>query len=68
MNKPRMVFEQDQDGVWVAFCPGLPGCISQGASQEEARANLAEAVEAFQECLDRHGERLADCLGPEKGP
>ncbi|MBU4563406.1 MAG: type II toxin-antitoxin system HicB family antitoxin [Desulfarculus sp.] len=67
MNQPRMVFEQDQDGVWVAFCPGLPGCISQGATQEEARANLAEAVEAFRECLELRGEKLADCLGLEQG-
>ncbi|MCF8042325.1 MAG: type II toxin-antitoxin system HicB family antitoxin [Desulfarculaceae bacterium] len=67
MNEPQMVFEQDQDGVWVAFCPGLPGCISQGATQQEATANLTEAMEAFRECLERRGESLADCMGREHG-
>lgn len=65
MNQSRMVLQQDEDGVWVAFCPGLPGCLSQGATREEARANLAEAMEAYQECLERRGESLADCLGGE---
>ncbi|MCB2191900.1 MAG: type II toxin-antitoxin system HicB family antitoxin [Deltaproteobacteria bacterium] len=64
MDQAQVILEQDEDGVWVAFCPGMPGCISQGASEKEARANLAEAMAAFQECLDKHGECLADCLGP----
>jgi predicted RNase H-like HicB family nuclease len=67
MKRLPVVLEQDEDGVWVAFCPGLPGCISQGATQQEARSNLAEAMEAFQECLDKRGECLADCLGPGEG-
>ena len=65
MNDLTMVLERDEDGVWVACCPGLPGCISQGATQEQARDNLAEAMEAYRECLERRGERLADCLGGE---
>ncbi len=67
MEPLAIILEQDEDGAWVALCPGLPGCISQGASREEAAANLAEAVAAYRECLDKHGERLADCLGREEG-
>lgn len=66
MRNLPMVLEQDEDGVWVAFCPGLPGCISQGDTQEEARANLAEAMEAFEECLAKSGECLADCRDPRE--
>lgn len=66
MDETPTIIEQDEDGVWVASCPGLPGCISQGRTRREAAANLAEAMEAFHECLDKHGECLADCL-PKKG-
>ena len=61
-----VIIEQDEDGAWVAVCPGLPGCISQGASEAEARANLCEAMEAFHECLARRGEALTDCLGGDE--
>ena len=67
MHDLPLVLEQDEDGMWVACCPGLPGCISQGASEAAARANLAEAMAAFGECLAKHGESLADCLGGEGG-
>jgi predicted RNase H-like HicB family nuclease len=49
--------EQDQDGLWVALCPELPGCLSQGATAAEARANLDEAREAYLDCLAAHGEK-----------
>ena len=67
MQDLPLVLEQDEDGVWVARCPGLPGCISQGPSEAAARANLAEAMAAFGECLAKHGESQADCRGREDG-
>jgi predicted RNase H-like HicB family nuclease len=33
-----------EDGYWIAECPSLPGCISQGKSKEEAIANVKEAI------------------------
>jgi antitoxin HicB len=50
--------EQDEDGVFVACCPELPGCVSQGASREEAEANLEEARQGYLECLARCNERV----------
>jgi predicted RNase H-like HicB family nuclease len=41
----------------VALCPELPGCLSQGATAAEARANLDEAREAYLDCLAAHGEK-----------
>jgi len=38
----------DEDGVYIAECASIPGCISQGASEAEAEANLADAI---QQCL-----------------
>jgi predicted RNase H-like HicB family nuclease len=58
-----MIIEPDEDGMWVATCPGLPGCISQGRTRAEAEANLAEAMAALRECLALRGESLAECGG-----
>lgn len=30
----------DEDGVWIAECPAIPGCVSQGPTREEALANV----------------------------
>ena len=40
-----------EDGYWVAECPSLPGCISQGKSREEAISNIREAIELYVETL-----------------
>ena len=45
---------QDEDGVWVAECPAIPGCVSQGKTREEASRNLKEAMQA---CLDVRKEK-----------
>ncbi len=37
---------QDEDGVWIAEVPSLPGCVSDGATEEEALHNVAEAATA----------------------
>jgi predicted RNase H-like HicB family nuclease len=39
---------QDEDGVYIAECPSIPGCVSQGATETEAEANIADAI---RECL-----------------
>jgi putative addiction module component (TIGR02574 family) len=44
----------DEDGVWIAECLALPGCVSQGATRDEAIANVREAIEA---CLEVFAER-----------
>jgi len=45
---------QDEDGVWVAECPSIPGCVSQGGTRSEAIANIREAIAA---CLETRAER-----------
>ena len=39
---------QDEDGMFVAECPSIPGCVSQGKTLEEAERNIQDAI---QECL-----------------
>ena len=56
--KYRVLIETDEDGVFVAEVPSLPGCISQGATREEALANIKEAIALYVESLEAHGEAV----------
>lgn len=44
------VIEKDENG-YFAFVPELKGCVSEGTSFEEARANIKEAIELYLESL-----------------
>ena len=52
------VINRDEDGVWVVECPSIPGCVSQGATREEAMANIREAIAACLEVRAEHGMPL----------
>jgi len=41
-----------EDGYWVAECPSLPGCISQGKTRENAVNNIREAIELYVSVLE----------------
>jgi predicted RNase H-like HicB family nuclease len=56
--KFRVIIEQDEEGVFVACCPALPGCISQGRTRAEAEANIKEAIQGYLESLKKHGEPI----------
>jgi predicted RNase H-like HicB family nuclease len=43
------------DGYWVAQCPSLPGCISQGQTKQEAVTNIREAIQAYIAALNEDG-------------
>ena len=45
---------QDEDGVFIAECPSIPGCISQGKTEQEAETNIREAIK---ECLQVRAEK-----------
>ena len=51
----QVVIYPGEDGLWVAECPSLAGCISQGATREEAIANAREAVAAYVQALEQDG-------------
>lgn len=40
---------QDEDGAYIAECPSIPGCVSQGTTRDEAEKNIQDAI---QECLE----------------
>jgi len=56
--KFKIIIEQDEDGFFTAECPNLPGCISQGNTLNEAKANIKEAIEGYLESLKKHNEPI----------
>jgi predicted RNase H-like HicB family nuclease len=55
----HVVLAPEEDGWIVAECPALPGCVSQGKSQQEALANIKEAITAW---LWAEDQKAADSL------
>jgi len=53
-------FEADETGGYVAVCPALPGCYSQGADLAEAEANVRECIELCLDEMEARGEELPE--------
>lgn len=49
-----ITLDRDEDGIWIAECPSIPGCVSQGKTRDEARDNIREAIEL---CLEVRAEK-----------
>ncbi|MEO5348657.1 MAG: type II toxin-antitoxin system HicB family antitoxin [Magnetococcus sp. YQC-3] len=47
----QAVIYPGEDGFWIAECPSLPGCISQGETREEAIVNIREAIQVYLSAL-----------------
>jgi predicted RNase H-like HicB family nuclease len=56
----QIILHLDEDGYWVAECPSLPGCLSQGKSKAEAVENIREAIEGFLEVLREDGREVPE--------
>lgn len=52
--KFNVTLNQDEDGVWIAECSSIPGCVSQGKTKEESLTNIQDAITA---CLQVRAER-----------
>jgi predicted RNase H-like HicB family nuclease len=63
--KFRVLIEQDEDGVFVAEVPALPGCVTQGATRQEAVRNAEEAIAAYMESLNERGEPVPPPIDEE---
>jgi len=61
----RVLVEQDEDGVYVAEVPSLPGCISQGQTRSEAITNIKEAIAGYLESLKAHGDPIPPLITKE---
>jgi predicted RNase H-like HicB family nuclease len=63
--KFRVLIEQDEDGVFVAQVPSLPGCVTQGSTRQEAVSNAQEAIAAYLESLNDRGEAIPPSINEE---
>lgn len=50
-----ITLDRDEDGVWIAQCPAIPGCVSQGKTREKALESVRKAITACLEVRAEHG-------------
>jgi len=63
--KLRILIEQDEDGIFVAECPSLPGCVSQGETRKESVENIQDAIRGYLESLKKHNEPIPASIDEE---
>ncbi len=63
--KFRIIIELDEDGVFTAECPSLPGCISEGKTRKEAIANIQDAIKGYLASLKKHNEPIPPSIEEE---
>jgi predicted RNase H-like HicB family nuclease len=51
--KFTITITRDEDGIYIAECPAIPGCVSQGKTEAEAQANIQDAIK---QCLEVRAE------------
>lgn len=61
----HVVLTKDDEGWIVAGCPALPGCLSQGKTEQEALANIKEAITAW---LWAEDQKAAEALPENQTP
>lgn len=63
--KFRVIVQQDEDGIFVASVPELPGCISQGKTRKEAISNAQDAIQGYLISLKKHNEPIPPSIAEE---
>jgi len=56
----QIILYPGEDGYWVAECPSLPGCVSQGGTREEAIQNIREAIQGYIAVLEEDGLQVPE--------
>ena len=51
----EVILYRGDDSYWVAECPSLPGCVSQGTTREDAIKNIKEAIDGYILALEADG-------------
>ncbi|MFH1307111.1 MAG: type II toxin-antitoxin system HicB family antitoxin [Candidatus Micrarchaeota archaeon] len=54
----RVIIERDEDGIFAAECPSLPGCVSQGKTRNKAIENIKDAINRYLASLKKHKEPI----------
>lgn len=58
MREFEVFLEAAEEGGFTVTCPALPGCVSEGETEEEAVANITDAIEGYLFTLAKHGQPL----------
>jgi predicted RNase H-like HicB family nuclease len=56
MSKYLVYLQPAEEGGYIVSCPALPGCVTQGETEEEALEMIRDAIEGYIESLHAHGE------------
>jgi len=56
----QIILYPGEDDFWVAECPSLPGCVSQGRTREEAIQNIREAIQGYIAALEEDGLQVPE--------
>jgi len=56
----QVIIYPGEDGYFVVECPSLPGCISQGATREQAIENIREAIQLYLQVLEEKNQPIPD--------
>jgi predicted RNase H-like HicB family nuclease len=56
----QVIIYKGEDGWWVAECPSLPGCISQGKTKNEAIENIKEAIGLYVSALEKDNLKVPE--------
>ena len=62
----KIEMERDEDGWYVVTVPALPGCISQGKTEDEAKKNIATAIELHLSALAEDGIPIQERKGTKE--
>lgn len=60
----QVILIPDETGGYVVEVPSLPGCYSQGDTEEEALANIREAIELHIASMIEDGEEVPEDIAP----
>lgn len=63
--KYRVSIERDEDDIFMARCPALPGCISEGKTRKEALVNIKDAIQGYIASLRKHNEPVPPSIEEE---
>ncbi|MBI5816596.1 MAG: type II toxin-antitoxin system HicB family antitoxin [Nitrospinae bacterium] len=59
----RIILKPEPEGGFTVTVPALPGCVSYGETLEEARLMAADAIKAYLQSVEKHGEAIVDDAG-----
>ena len=61
----RVHINTDEDGMFIAECLSLPGCVSQGKTRQEALDNIRDAINGYIASLKKHNEPVPPSIDEE---